>query len=42
MRKSDARVTDLGIWYVVHPHPSVRGIIEAHRRANQNKTEGGR
>src|SRR5215469_15885916 len=38
--KSDARVTDLGIHAIVHPHPSVRGIIEEHLRAKQNKTKG--
>jgi len=38
VRKSDGFVTDLGIWAIVHPHHSVRAIIEAHHQ----RSEGGK
>lgn len=41
VKKFDGCVTDLGVWGIVHPHPSVKGIIEAHLGETQKKPENG-
>lgn len=37
--KVDGRVLDIGVWAIIHPHPSVRPLIEAHLRRKQEEAD---